>query len=182
MFADRESPSSAQDQDREERWSNVLQEVHESSRTGRRWYEELGLLAAWAAGIGTGAALVTMILLLIVDLFSPQRLLNGRTMSDWLFWASALLLFSGLLAPSATDLRDSTQKRNQQKKKKTNFAVTRSVSSQSNTTTEPAISAEEKRTEAVRRRLQRVYNPWRWRIWASALVSFGFSMLAGLIA
>jgi hypothetical protein len=28
----------------------------------------------------------------------------------------------------------------------------------------------------------RVYNPWRWRLWASALVSFGFSMLAGLAA
>ncbi len=181
MVADRESPSFAQDQDREERWSNVLQEVHESSRTGRRWYEELGLLVAWAAGIGTGAALITTILLLIVDLFSPQHLFNGRTVSDWLFWASALLLFSGLLAPSASDLRDSTQKRNQQKKKKTNFAVTRSASSQK-TAAEPTVSAEEKRADAVRRRLQRVYNPWRWRIWASALVSFCFSMLAGLAA
>jgi hypothetical protein len=181
MFADRESPSSAPDQEGESRWSNVLQEVHDASQTGRRWYQELGLLVVWAVGIGTSAALATLILLLIVDLFSSQRLLNGRTISDWLFWTSALLLFSGLLAPSASDLRDSTKKRNQQKKKKTNFAVTRSASSQ-NTATEPAISAAEKRTDAVRRRLQRVYNPWRWRIWASALVSFGFSMLAGLVA
>ena len=178
MIADRESPPTANEPDREDRWSNILEEIHDASKTGRRWYEGVGVFLAWAVGIGTSVALITLILLLAVDLFSPQRLFNGRTVSDWLFWGSALLLFSGLLAPSASDLKDSTQKRSE-KRKKTNFSVTRQSSSSAET---PSLSAADRRSDAIRKRLLRVYNPWRWRLWASALVSFGYSMLAGLVA
>jgi hypothetical protein len=186
MVAERDRPSSEVMQEREGRWSDVLQEVHDASRTGRRWYEELGVFAAWAFGIGTSAALITFLLVLIVVLISPGLRLNGTIVSDWLFWASALLLFSGLLAPSASDLADSTQKRNEKKRKKTNFSVTRRTSSSAQaadlSTEQDQRSAAERRSDAVRKRLMRVYNPWRWRLWASAVVSFGFSMLAGLVA
>jgi len=178
MVADRESPPIANEPDREDRWSNILQEIHDASTTGRRWYKEVGVFLAWAFGIGTSVALITLILLLAVDLISPQRLFSGRTVSDWLFWGSAALLFSGLLAPSASDLKDSTQKRGE-KRKKTNFSVTRQSSSNAET---PSLSATDRRSDAIRKRLLRVYNPWRWRLWASALVSFGFSMLTGLVA
>ena len=184
MVADRESPSTTNVPEHEDRWSDILHDVHDASKTGRRWYQEVGVFFAWAFGIGTSAALITFILLLILNLFTSQRLLNGRTLSDWLFWASALLLFSGLLAPSASDLAGSTQKRNE-KRKKTNFSVTRRSSSSVETPNPDADdqrSFAERRSDAVRKRLLRVYNPWRWRLWASALVSFGFSMLAGLVA
>lgn len=185
MVAERDRSSSEDVAESEGRWSDVLQEMHEASRTGRRWYEELGVFAAWAFGIGTSAALITFVLVLIVVLVSPGLQLSGTMVSDWLFWASALLLFSGLLAPSASDLADSTQKRNEKKRKKTNFSVTRRTSSTaqaSDLSEQDQRSDAERRSDAVRKRLMRVYNPWRWRLWASALVSFGFSMLAGLAA
>lgn len=184
MVADRDRPTTGDMPEREGRWSDVLQEVHDASRTGRRWYQEAGVFAAWAFGIGTSVALITLILLLIMDLFSPEQLFRGFAPSNWLFWSSALLLFSGLLAPSASDLAESTQKRNDRQKKKTNFAVTRRTSSTTqaaDVSPEDTRSAAERRSDAVRKRLMRVYNPWRWRLWASALVCFGFSGLAGLV-
>jgi hypothetical protein len=185
MVAERDRSSSEDTAEGEGRWSDVLQELHDASQTGRRWYEELGMFAAWAFGIGTGVALITFVLVLIVVLVSPGLQLSGTIVSDWLFWASALLLFSGLLAPSASDLADSTQKRNEKRRKKTNFSVTRRTSSTvqaSDVSEQDQRSAAERRSDAVRKRLMRVYNPWRWRLWGSALVSFGFSMLAGLVA
>jgi hypothetical protein len=184
MVTDRDRRSTADVPEDEGRWSNILQEVHDASRTGRRWYQEIGLFLAWALGIGTSVALITFVLVLIVVLVSPGLRLSGTMVSDWLFWASALLLFSGLLAPSASDLADSTQKRNE-KRKKTNFSVTRRTSSSVQTadvSAEDLRSSAERRSDAVRKRLMRVYNPWRWRLWASALVSFALSMLAGLLA
>ena len=183
MVANRKSPSTANVPEQEDRWSDILHEVHDASKTGRRWYQEIGLFVAWSFGIGASVALVTFILLLIVNLFTSERLLSGHTPSNWLFWASALLLFSGLLAPSASEMADSTQKRNE-RKKKTNFAVTRrtlNATQTSNSSAEDQRSSTERRSEAVRKRLMRVYNPWRWRLWASALVCFGFSGLAGLV-
>ena len=35
---------------------------------------------------------------------------------------------------------------------------------------------------AVRRRLRRVYNPWQWRLWTSAIISFGLTVLVGAFA
>jgi hypothetical protein len=38
----------------------------------------------------------------------------------------------------------------------------------------------DKDVRKARRRIQRVYNPWRWRFWAAALLAFGLSILVGL--
>ena len=184
MVADRDRSANDGMPDREGHWSDVLQEVHDASRTGRKWYQEAGVFLAWAFGIGTSVALITFFLLVIANLFTAEPLLSGYAPSNWLFWAAALLLFSGLLAPSASDLAESTQKRSDRQKKKTNFAVTRRTTTSTqtaDTSMEDARSAAERRSDAVRKRLMRVYNPWRWRLWASALVCFGFSGLAGLI-
>jgi hypothetical protein len=166
-------------EDGDERWSSVLQQVHEGARTGRPWYQEVGIFFAWAAGIAVGTGVAALLILLLVDLFSTGRLFTARSASDWLFWAASLLLFSGLLAPSAADVKDSSSTR-QTGGAQRSSATQRSArieSSESSSTRSPA----ERRAQAVRKRLLRVYNPWRWRLWASAFFCFGLSVLAGLL-
>ncbi len=162
----------------EERWSNILKEVHEASKTGLPWYHQVGIFVAWAAGIGLGMGIVTLLLLLIADLFAAGRLFTGRNASDWLFWASALLLFSGLLAPSTSDSTEPIDPR------RPKSATSRTSSAQRAAQSEPpsARSFEERQARAVRKRLLRVYNPWRWRLWASSVVCFSLSVLAGMLA
>ncbi len=66
----------------------------------------------------------------------------------------------GLLAPSAADLDKSSGKRAE----------------------EEESSGEGRTTRALRRKIRRVYDPWRWRLWAAALLAFGISALVGLLA
>lgn len=171
----------------EERWSGILKQVHEETQTGRTWYLQIGIFCAWAAGIALATGIVTVVLLLIVDLFSAGRLFTARSISDWLFWTSALLLFAGLLSPSASDINKPTKTPGGMRR---SFTSQRSSSTQRSSATQrasqpeeqPTAAPEERRLRAVRKRLMRVYDPWRWRLWASSLLSFGLSVLAGLLA
>lgn len=163
-----------------ERWSTILQEVDEASRADRPWYVRQGVSLAWAIGIAMATAIVTVLLLLIVDLFSRGRLFSGRSVSDWLFWSSALLLFAGLVAPSAQDIKGATGGG------RTGDAQGSSAARRTHTVRETREegpqSIEDRQSRAMRKRLLRVYNPWRWRLWMSAGFGFGISVLIGLLA
>jgi H+/Cl- antiporter ClcA len=141
-----------------QQWGGLLAEVAQERETGRPWWQDVGLFFAWAIGFALATGIVVTVLLFIVNLITPQkRLFTSRTLSDWLFWGSALLLLIGLISPSASDMENAGKKKQQQQ-----------------------VQEEDKRTRSLRRRLRRVYDPWRWRFWGAALFAFGLSMLAGL--
>lgn len=184
----------------EDRWSTVLRQVDEAHQTKQPWHQRVGIFLAWSAGIGLAAGLVTLLLLLIVDLFTPGPVFSPRAASDWLFWASTLLLFGGLFAPSATDMARTAKERQGWKERHTpkpaessasRYAqIGRIASGAERTEPEPEEPepeedlepVEDRRVDAVRRRLMRVYNPWRWRLWASAIFCFFLSILFGIFA
>jgi len=143
----------------EERWSGVLKEVHQEYKTGRHWWQQVGVFFAWAGGFAGAAAVISAVLLLIVDLFSAGRLFTASNLSDWIFWSAAILMFIGLLGPTTPDVDKLSGKKGQDTGEK-----------------------EDRLTRSVRKRLRRVYDPWRWRFWGSAILAFGLSMLAGRFA
>jgi len=151
----KERPESAQKVDR---WGSVLEEVVAERRTGEPWWRRVLAFLAWAAGFAGAAAVVVVVLLLIVDLFSKGRLFGPRTLSDWMFWASALLMGLGLISPTQADLQDSRKKKREDRQK------------------------EDRSASMLRRRLRRTYDPWRWRLWGAALFAFGLSALFGVFA
>ena len=130
------------------RWRQVLEEVSEEYKMEGPVWRRLGLLLAWAGGIAGAATLLVALLLLIVELFSSGSTLTLLSFSNWIFWASAILMFIGMLAPVASDLEGGRGKKDREARR-------------------------------VRRRIQRVYNPWRWRIWLAAALAFGLAMLVG---
>jgi hypothetical protein len=174
-----------QDNDVEDgtRWSAVLQQVYEASQDDAPWYQKAGVFLIWSVGIALAAGIATIVLLGVVDLFSAERLLAPRTMSDWLFWAAALILFGGLLAPPPQESEEPTQGKRIRGTSKP--SVTRSAAN-----VEPKADEKEslvdrldrRRQRAVRRRLMQVYNPWRWRMWVASVFCFLLSMLAGAFA
>ena len=44
------------------------------------------------------------------------------------------------------------------------------------------MTAEERRSRAMERRLRRIYDPWRWRIWGGAALAFGLAILFGALS
>jgi hypothetical protein len=144
----------------ETRWLDVLEEVVEEQETGRPWWQNVGIFLAWAAGIALAAGLVATIILGIVELFKGGRQFIGRTLSDYIFWASALLMIAGFLMPTSVNPEGGTGKKAEKK----------------------AESREERTTTMLRRRMRRMYDPWRWRLWAGAALCFGLSALVGLTA
>jgi hypothetical protein len=153
----------------------VLQEIQEERQTGEPWQRRILAFLAWSAGVAAVTAAALTLLLLIIELVSAGRQFSARALSDWLFWGSALLLLAGLLAPSASEIQDSSSQRSLRGRQA-------SATQRSSAEKKPARSFQERRERAVRRRLMRVYNPWRWRLWTSALFCFGLSMFAGLWA
>ena len=139
--------------------SQLLEEVEQEHETGLPWWKNVGIFIAWAGGLAGAAAVVTAVLLLIVDLFSANRLFTFRSLSDWVFWATALLAVFGLLAPSSTDLAAGSGRKKQD-----------------------ASRDEDRTTRSIRRRLRKVYDPWRWRLWAAAVIEFGISALIALFS
>lgn len=140
-------------------WSELLQEVTDEQNSGQPWWKRALMFWAWAGGFAGSAAVVVVIVILIAELFSRDRVFTARVISDWMFWASAALMLFGLVSPSSSDLQDASSK-----KKKS------------------ALKTQEDRTSrSLRRRLRRAYDPWRWRLWASALLTFGLSALIGLL-
>jgi len=147
-------------QEKETRWGQVLEEVVEEQGERKPWWLNLGVFLAWAAGIAVAAALVAVIALGIVELFSKGQQFTARTLSDWIFWTAAILMVVGLVAPSASDVGQSASK---------------------DKTKEP-ISRETRTSQAMRKRIQKVYDPWRWRIWGAAVLTFGIAVLVGIPA
>jgi hypothetical protein len=138
----------------ERHWMDMLTEVSQEYETKGTWLQKLGVFWAWAGGFAAVAGVAVVLLVGIMDLFSKEQLFTARTISDWTFWASALLMLFGLLAPSS-ELGQSKDKKEQN---------------------EPSRA-----TKALRRRLRRAYDPWRWRMWGAALLTFGLSALIGLL-
>jgi hypothetical protein len=138
------------------RFDRILQQIG-AEQPDQPWYLKLGISAGWAVAISLAAALVTAIIWATVTLISPNRQFTLRSLSDAVFWAAALLMLAGLVSPSASDLqgRDKSKKRDRPK------------------------SLEERRERAMERRVKRVYDPWRWRIWAAAALTFGLAILTG---
>jgi hypothetical protein len=171
------------DEPQEERWSSVLREVHDESRDNRPWSQKAGEFLAWAGGIALAADVAAIVVLGIVALVS-QGPFTPMEISNWLFWVTCILLFGGLLAPTTTDLQDSAEDRRQR-----NTRSGASATQRSSSRTRPAAeergslqSLETRRVRQLRKRLRRIYNPWRWRLWASAAISLLVTVLIGSFA
>jgi hypothetical protein len=131
---------------------------------GRPWWKRAALGLAWSGILAVASALLAALILLIVDLLSPEQRFTARNLSDWLFWVSALWMLAGLVAPplgapadlagAPGDLADEEEERG-----------------------EPV----DRTRKAVQRRMRRMYDPWRWRFWGAALLVFGLSALASLL-
>jgi hypothetical protein len=158
-----------------ERVGGVLQEIQDEYQTGEPWQQRILSFLAWSGGVAGATGLALMLLLLIVELFTAGRQFTARALSDWFFWGAALLLLAGLLAPSASEVQESSRQRSSRGRQ-------RSATQRSTGEKMPQRPFQSRRDRAMRRRLLRVYNPWRWRLWASALLCFALSMIAGLWA
>jgi hypothetical protein len=171
-----------------ERWSSVLQDVHREHQPDMPWYHQVGLFFAWSGGIALAVDVVAILVLLVVALVSTVQF-TAFEMSNWLFWASCVLLFAGLFVPSASELQETAEDR-QIRSNRPSFTARRSSTTQRASGTQrasdddraPIVSLEERRLQALRKRLRRVYNPWRWRLWASAGISFALTVLIGSLA
>jgi hypothetical protein len=141
------------------RWAQILEEFGEEQKSNRPWIQRVGIYLMWAVGFALAAGLVVAVLLLIIALFSRARLFTTRNLSDWIFWAAALLMVVGLVAPSAGDVDQLT---NRQKRE--------------------SARVEDRQSRTIRRRIRSVYDPWRWRFWGAALFTFGLSVLIGLFS
>lgn len=143
----------------DERWGSVLQRVVNEQSTDL-WYVKLVASLIWAAGIALVAGIAAALMLGIRSLLSAQVQFTFRNLSDHIFWSAAVLMIVGMVSPSATDLERSRDRRKDQQQR----------------------TPEERRTQALERRLRRVYDPWRWRIWGGAALTFGLAILSGLLA
>jgi hypothetical protein len=173
------------EQPEEDRWSSVLEEVHAEHQTSTPWHQRIGVFFAWAGGIALATDVAAIIVLFIAALVSKLQF-TAMEVSNWLFWASCALLFAGLFAPSASEMQESAEDR-QARSRRRSFTAQRPSSTQRASSTArasedesaPARSLQERQMRAHRRRLRRVYNPWRWRLWGSAGISFALTVLVG---
>jgi hypothetical protein len=138
---------------------NVLEEVVEEQQTGRPWWQNLGLFLAWAAGFALAAALAATVILGLVELFRAGRQFTVTTLSNSVFWASAILMIVGFLTPTSAGPERGAGKREHNK----------------------VAPREGRTTQILQRRMRRMYDPWRWRLWAGAILTFGISALVGLV-
>jgi hypothetical protein len=144
----------------EQRWGSVLQKVVDEQQTNDPWYVKLGTSLIWAAGIALVAGIAAALVLGIRALLSANVQYTFRNLSDHIFWCAALLMIVGMFSPSAAEMDRSRGKKQPQERK----------------------SLEERRSQALERRVRRVYDPWRWRIWGGAALTFGLAILSGLLA
>jgi len=145
----------------EERWGTVLQRVVDE-QSNDPWYVKLGVSLVWSLGIALAVGLAAVLVLGIRSLLSPNVQFNFRNLSDHIFWSAALLMIVGMFSPSASELDRSRDKNKKEKRE--------------------SLSPEERRSRTVERRVRRVYDPWRWRIWGGAALTFGLAILSGLLA
>lgn len=144
----------------EGRWGSILKQVADE-QPNDPWYVKLGVSLVWAAGIALAVCLAAALFLGIRALLSAKVQYTFRNLSDHIFWAAALLMIVGMFSPSAAELD-----RARDKKKRP----------------DPPQTAEERRARSMERRLRRVYDPWRWRIWGGAALTFGLAILSGVFA
>jgi hypothetical protein len=142
----------------EQRWRSVLQKVVDE-QSNDPWYVKLRISLIWAAGLALAAGIVAVLILGVRSLLSADLQFNLRNLSDHIFWLAALLMIGGLFSPSAADIERSRDRQKRQERR----------------------TLEERRTQALERRLRRVYDPWRWRIWGGAALTFGLAILSGLL-
>jgi hypothetical protein len=166
----------------EDRWSAILADVHEKHRSTQPWYLRLGITLAWSAGIGISMGLITLLLLVIANLFTKEKVLTARNASDWIFWASALLLFSGLLAPTSSGEEENSSSPRQGSTKRPAITQRAASGQGSNSEGKPVRTFEERQARSMRKRLMQVYNPWRWRLWLSSVFCFSLSVLMGVLS
>jgi hypothetical protein len=143
----------------EQRWGNVLEKVVSEQQSNDPWYVKLGVSLVWSAGIALAAGLVAVLILGVRALLSANVQFTFSQLSDHIFWTAALLMIVGMFSPSAGSLDPNKSKKDKQDRPRT---------------------PEERRAHAMERRLRRVYDPWRWRIWGGAALTFGLAVLSGL--
>ena len=146
----------------------------ENTEQKQTFWLKVGVFFAWAGGFAGSGVVVTTLLLLVVSIFKPTNFDNFfYHLSNWCFWMSSLLMFGGLLVPTEGTAAEAGDKR-------------RSATGQAQTVADDRTSTldkwEARRQKAIDRRIARVYNPWRWRLWAAALIAFGITVLFGLLA
>jgi hypothetical protein len=144
----------------ETRWGTLLQKVVDEQRTDDPWYVRLGISAIWSVAISLAAGLLSALVLAIRSLISANLQFTLRSLSDHIFWAAALLMILGMVSPSATDLDRSRNKDKREARPR---------------------SMQERRTRALERRMRRVYDPWRWRIWGGAALTFVLAIVFGML-
>lgn len=161
VLPDKEAPPDlVTPQEKGKRWLDVLEEVVEERETGRPWWKRLGLFLAWAAGFALAAGLAATVVLGIIELFKGGRQFTLRTLSDYIFWTSALLMIVGFLSPASGSLEGVTNKKD---------------------SNQPDVQ-EGRSARLLQKRMRRMYDPWRWRLWAGAILAFALSALVGLAA
>ena len=153
QVGDKPSP----EQNQGPRFGQILEQVA-GEQADQPWWLKLGISALWAVGIALATGLVTTIIWAVITLISPNRQFTLRALSDAIFWAAALLMLGGLVAPSTSDLQGDKDKNKRRERPK---------------------SLEERRERAMERRIKRVYDPWRWRVWGAAALTFGLAILTG---
>jgi len=146
----------------QERWGSLLQKVADEQRSHAPWYVRLGISLAWSAAIAVAAGIVSALVLAIRALLSANVQFTLANLSDHCFWAAALLMIAGMVSPPASDL-ERVRSRNRREQVR-------------------SLTAEERRARAMERRLRRIYDPWRWRIWGGAALAFGLAILFGALS
>jgi hypothetical protein len=156
------SPEQAPDSvaEGETRWGSLLQKVVDEQRTDDPWYVRLGISLVWSAGIALAVGLLSALVLAVRALISANLQFNLRSLSDHIFWAAALLMIAGMVSPSAADVERSRDKDKREARPN---------------------SLQERRSRALERRMRRVYDPWRWRIWGGAALTFALAIVFGML-
>jgi hypothetical protein len=144
----------------DKRQVSVLERVISEVQSDDPWHVRLRVSLIWAAGIALTAALVATLIWGVRALFAHELFTFGD-LSNHLFWASALLMIGGMFAPSASELERARDPKKRQDRS--------------------PRSMDDRRTQRLERRLRRVYDPWRWRVWGGAALSFALTVLVGLL-
>lgn len=141
----------------------------EGTERKETFWHKTGVFFAWAGGFAGVGVVATTLLLLIVSIFNPTNFDNFfYHLSNWCFWMSSLLMFGGLLVPTEIP-SDEADKR-------------RSATGKAQADDLTMDKWELRRQRAMERRIARVYNPWRWRLWMAALIALGITVLFGQLA